>query len=187
MSGLDLIAFLKQFTKYNIAPDGILTPKDYRNIEVTLRSRVTLATAAAPPNNESTYRVPTSHKLLVWAIRGMLAFNAPASESAAIGNLGQPDVRDRMALKAMNARLSFVNNDLSGEKFFDNKDLPLSSILEVVGGKPIEYPVVPGIVNPGQTIEMDVTFLDAATAAVIGGSTDYGIVLDACLLRVSES
>lgn len=180
-AGMDIKSFLQQFTPYQLARDGSLSPRDFRNGAVTLRSRVTSSNASSPPNDEAKFSVPDTHNLLIWGIRGHVEFNAPTSESAALSVFGNADIRDRIALKAMNARLS-LQNETNSEALFMNKEMPLSSLLEVAGGKPLDF-ALPMIVPGNNVLAMAVSFLDQSTASIIGGSTDYGLIFEATLLR----
>ncbi|HYE89984.1 MAG TPA: hypothetical protein VEA38_03145 [Terriglobales bacterium] len=181
----NLIAWLKQFTNYNMfAQNGQLTPHDYRSVAITLRSRVTNTTdAAAPPNTDAKYRVPDTHNLVIRGIRGYVAPNDPdgSNETLAVGNLGNLELVDRMRMKANNCRATLVNNDLN-ENLFEYKALPLGAITPDLGGKPLDWSEAPTVIMGGQTLQMDITFLDTASA-IIGASTDYGLVLDAILVR----
>lgn len=175
----DVVKYLKQYTGYPLSLP--LDNGDYRKI--TLRLRATLTTAATSATDE--YKVPTTYALLIHSIRGDVAFNNPDGETLNITGIGNPMVLDRIALKAMNCTASLVNRDRSDEKIIGEKrDVPLSALMDLVGGKPEEYDP-PHIVLGGQTLQGSFALTDTG-ASIVGASTDYGFVINATLVRTRK-
>ncbi len=172
----DVIKFLKQYTAFPL--ELPLTNGDYRDVLIRLRGTLTTATTSTTDE----YKVPTTHMLLIQEIRGTVAFNDPDGETLSITGLGNPFVLDRIAIKGMNCRATLQNTDRSAENIIgENRNVPLSSLMEVGGGAPVKFSP-PHPVLAGQALELAVELTDTA-AAIVGGSTDYGILINATLVR----
>lgn len=173
-----VVAWLQQFTPWQL--QSPLTPHEFEQAAITMRTRLTTSTTSGT----QTFRVRSTHVLLIKSIRGHLAFNAVTGETLAITGVGNPGVLERMQIKAMNCRMTLENQDRTIPLFAGGQDLPLSQILTNLGGKPLEFDP-PHIVLPGQTLSLATTLQDT-TGAIVGGSTDYGVQVDGYWLRVSE-
>lgn len=174
----DAAKFLSQYTTHPIQLP--LTNETYRWVFPTLA--VSLTTTTTSDVNE--YKLPNTHHLLITKIQGHLAFNNPDGETLSITGLGNPSLRDRIALKAMNCRMKLINTARTGEQIFPNNDLALSTLIEAAGGGPIELPT-PHFIHAGDTLEMTAALQDTA-AAIVGGSTQYGVVVHGLLIRKSR-
>lgn len=179
--GLDLMgpaaveAYLKQFTEWNFKLP--LTLDDYFWRSEQLRAAITTSATTGTV----TYRTPANFNGLLFEIQGHLAFNAVTTETQSIAGIGNPGILERIALKAMNSRIALQNVD-RGWKLFSTADKPLSSILSILGGKPLVFNP-PYILSDGEALQMDITSQDTA-ASVIGGSTNVGLDLIALFVRV---
>lgn len=172
-----VVAWLKQYTPWEIKTP--LTPEEYECVAITMRTRLLAGTTSGQQN----FRVRSNHVLLITTIRGHLAFNDLDGETLAITGLGNPDMHDRLFIKAMNCRMDLMNQDRNIKIFEGGQTLPLAQLLPMTGGEPIRFDP-PHIVMPGQTIQLDTT-LNETAAALVGGSTDYGVQIDGILVRVS--
>lgn len=155
---------------------------EYRRVEITL---AVIQTAAG--TDKVTYKVPQNYKLMIEGCRGHLAMTAIASEVLNIGNLtSNLSIMDRIAMKAMNCRLQLTNNDMQ-LPFFENaggssQGLSLASILETANGRAFDWKKAPAVVLGGQTIQLDSTLIQS-NDYVLGGRTEYGVVLTGLLVR----
>lgn len=145
-----------------------------------------------------TYRVPTTHDLVIEQIRPHLVLMSIANEGGAKGDAGEPgsviltgkvtltSYRDRLAMKANNCLLDLKNTDRE-QKVIDNHSMCLGTLHEAAGGMPIDLGATPQKVLAGESLRLDVRYADVVTATVIAGSTQYGIVLIGKLIRVAKS
>lgn len=172
---LDVRAYLRQYTTWNFRTP--LGPDDYFWRTEQLKSAITTSATTA----SVTYNAPANFNMLIQKIRGHLAFNNGDGETLSIDGIGNPFVKDRMLLKAMNTRLALQNTGRTA-KVFSTADLPLSSILESVGGKALDFSLAPLVVPDGEGLQLDISTQDTASA-LIGGSTDMGVELVALFVR----
>jgi hypothetical protein len=186
VGGNDTAALLKQFTQEPKFLELPLTPNAYRNAAVGLKA--VLSTAA--PTGQDTYRVPTTHNLVVWGMRGHFANIAPngANEAAVTYAGNSPfqmtDLIAAITQKAMLVTIDLQNQDRN-EKLVENRQMALSDILELVGGAMFDWSRAPLIVMGGQTIQLDLG-LAVSTTADIGDSFEAGVILDSTLVRCRE-
>lgn len=174
---VDIHAFLQQFTPWQFkAP---LSPDDFRWASIQLRARLTTSTTSGQVN----YRAPANFNMLIFGIQAHLALNDPDGETVTVTGIGNPDVVSRMLMKAMNARVALQNSDRpGGAKIFEQNDKPLGNLVVPIG-KPLEF-FPPHMVKDAENLQMDVSLQDTA-AAIVGGSTDYGVDILALLVRKS--
>lgn len=145
-----------------------------------------------------TYRVPTTHDLVIEQIRAHLVLLDPANEGGGIGTVGEPGsviqtgklvlvgYRDRLAMKANNCLLDLKNSDRE-QKVIDNHSMSLGTLHEAAGGMPIDLGATPQKVIAGESIRLDVRYAAVTPAPLIAGSTQYGVVLIGKLIRVQKS
>lgn len=176
--GMDLISFLKQFSDYPMAYP--ITQNSCRAIVPVLRKPLSSTTTS----DSDTWRCPSTHNAIFFRMRGHLAFNAFTSEQTSIPGIGNPTVLDRLAIKSMNCNVKLYNTDRSNENVIDNQQMRLADILPTIGGDPVTMDP-PLIVLNGQTLQMDVSLNDTTTS-VVGGATEYGIVLEGLLIRIRD-
>lgn len=173
-----------------------LSPEDYRGVVVPIYA--TLGTAAF--TGSDTYRVPTTHEFAIKQIVGHIALVGVNDETrdppgtGAVATLGIADqsgataalsLMNRIAMKAMNCTVDLRNSDRE-QKLFDNHSLSLATIVTLIGGRPIDWSETPHIVPAGETLALNVGLIQQ-TAALVGGNTQYGVVLIGDLIRVAKS
>jgi hypothetical protein len=170
-----------------------LDPEKYRGVMIPLGVKLSGVSQLAGSN---TYRVPSTHQLVIHEIFGHLAMNAIATEFNADGTAitaskkasAPADVPGLALQKALNCHITLQNSDRS-QKVIDNStgtSLSLASVLPMTGGNAIDFRRAPHIVPAGETLELGVTLADN-TAGIIGGETEYGLVLVGTLIRESDS
>ncbi|MDO8688542.1 MAG: hypothetical protein Q7R39_00770 [Dehalococcoidia bacterium] len=156
-------------------------PEDFRKVAETLKA--TLNSAAAY-TGQATFRAPATHNFVIEKILAHLVFKAPTTETASIVGIGNPSTIDRMALKAMNCKVDLQNTDRA-QKVIETNSLSLAALHRAAGGEPMEFE--PGhILLAGEQVQMDLSLIDT-TASVVGGDTEYGLVLVGTLIRVKNS
>lgn len=168
--------WLSQFTGYPVGSSSYLTVNEYQPVIVVLRTPLNTTTTS----NSDTYRVPNPYNLLVQRVRGMFGFRALTSETLTITGVGNPDIIERVMMHASNCRVELKNDDKDYD-VIDNQQLVLAPILPELGGAPVEFDP-PLNVLTGQTLKMTVSLNDTTTA-VVGGNSEYGLVLEGVLVR----
>lgn len=157
--------------------------EEYRRVEIPL-----VATLAAAGTTYDTYKVPAQYKLAIERISAHLALMSVATEPLVIGNFAANDsldVLNRIAVKAMNCRISLINSDTSiyilggGSDF---RPTNLASLMAAFGGKERDYTDLPALVRSGETLRMDATVVQSG-AGIGTISTEYGVVLSGILVR----
>lgn len=177
---------------YELAKD--LSPEDYRSVAVTMKTVL----GAGATSGSDTYRVPTTHEFVIEEIRGhlvltqfdseILAMNHASDVTKGIGSSesnGTLRLADRLLMKAMNCRLDLKNSDRE-QKLFDNQSLALASILSFVGSPAVDRLAAPHIVPAGETLVLNTALINT-DAKMLGGLTEYGVVLVGNLIRVAKS
>lgn len=151
--------------------------EEYRRVSIALYKSM-----SAVGTDFDTYRVPGTHKLAITGVRGHLAMIGMASEVLNLGNLtSNTSVQDRALMKAMNCRVALKNDD-DNVKLTEGRDLSLADILELAGGKELDWADAPHVIERGKTIRADMTLVQS-DAYVLGGATEYGVVINGILLR----
>lgn len=158
--------------------------KRYDERVVIVKLSGTITTSTTNYQQSDTYQVPADEALFIFAIKGLLGLNAPTAETLTITGLGNPDVRSRIALKAMNCRISLKDQDEPRDIVADAESLVLADILPGSGGDLFVFPE-PDLVPPGHVIKATMALTDT-TASVVGGSTDYGLYLIGKQVRIED-
>lgn len=158
-----------------------LTPEDYRRIAITMR--VALTTTTTSDNN--TYKVPSTHKLLITGIQGHLAGMVSTDSAIGTGNLTTA-AGELFRWKAQNCRVTLINADDSTNILGENQAMSLATLLPSANGQPLDWRNAPHIVLPAATIQMTATLI-STVAAQVGSSTEYGVTIDGVLVRVKRS
>lgn len=165
-----------------------LTPEDYRGAVVTLK--VTLGPGLLSGNIE--FRVPMTHNLIIERIEPHIALidvvnefinvNHPTDDQKGIGSFGtSPDVEGRIALKAMNCRLTLYNADRD-QPVLMNGPASLYSLIR----HPTDWTNKPHIVPAGELLRGEVSLVQQ-TPMLLGGDTEYGLVIKGSIVRVKAS
>lgn len=171
-----------------------LSPEDYRGVAIPIYA--TLGPAVF--TGSDTYRVPSTHEFVIKQVVGHLALIdytnevrdvGPADPTKGIsdqaGATAALSFLNRVMAKSMNCRLDLRNSDRE-QKLFDNHSLSLSTILTLIGGRPLDWSETPHIVPAGETLAFNAALIQQA-AAMVGGNTEYGVVLIGDLIRVAKS
>lgn len=144
-------------------------PGDYEIVTVTLKKSLLAGTTTG----NDTYPAPGNRQIIIGEIHPHLALINAAGESLAIANLGNPSLADREILKMMNCRVQLQVKNHSLDLFQNaSKTISLNSLRK----RPMNLWHAPYIVPMGGLLQMDATLVDT-TAAVVGGETEYGLML----------
>lgn len=178
----------------------------YDIIPSILHLRVTLEGTGARPNvvnpgsASDIYRVAGDYNFLISEIHAHVAMNQLSQESTvgATGLNSLVGVRNRTAVKAMNAKAFLVNPDRNDLRFVETdiqnssnqfggsviSPLSLGSLMPECGGMPIRLIdkgyVMPLIVPANERIKMSVILLDPNATL---GQTEYGLTCVGALVR----
>ena len=155
--------------------------RDLRSVVIPLIGPMLVGTAT----DTDEYIVPAESMLLIHAIHGHLLMRAPTGESAAIPGIGNPRYLARVALTAANCKIALTNNENKLQIFEGSNDLTLLTLIGAGGSRPLHFEV-PHKVIRGQKILMTTSLVDT-TASIIGGSTEYGVVIHGTLVKTMES
>lgn len=166
-----------------------LDPESYRGVIIPLFARL----AATADSGSQTFRAPATHKLAIKKIYGHIALNALASETldlsaVMVGNFtNSPMLSERVLMKAMNARLTLKNTDRS-QNIIDGgfNSLTLVSLLPMFGGQVADFSDAPHILPAGETLELAINLVQTA-ASILGGATEYGVIIVGDYVRVKAS
>ena len=168
-----------------LADAADLSNDRYRPVAVPLMVSLTTTTTTG----KDTYVIPGKNKFVITRVRGHISLTSILTETLSImsGTTGVGNVGflDRLAMKAVNAKLKLQDVDATKKIFDGTNDLILASILELVGGSPLDFSETPFIAGQGDVIQLDVS-LQQTDSAVVGGATEYGVVLEGFLYRVEE-
>jgi hypothetical protein len=171
-----------------------LHPEQVRAIMVPLY--VTMGTVTQ--SGYDTYRVPTTHDLLIEEIRAHLVPMDLTNEGGTVGNANTPgsvviankviltSFLDRLIMKAANCLLDLKNTDRE-QKIIDNHSVGLNTLFNPAGGAPVNFGPTPQKVVAGETIRLDARFAGVSAPEQIAGNTQYGVVLVGKLIRVAKS
>lgn len=159
--------------------------EEFRRVEIPL-----ITTLAAAGTGFDTYKVPAQYKLAIQKVGGHLSLQDVANEPEIVGNIGAAGIyslgiRDRVAMKAMNCRVSLINSDTSIYLLGGGSDFRptnLATLMELAGGTPRDWSDCPALVRSGETLRMDATVIQAG-AGIGTISTEYGIWLSGLLVR----
>lgn len=170
-----------------------------------LHLRATLNAAGGParPNflpNAGTdiFRIPGEYNFLVGEVHAHLAINGISTEDTvgATGPNALVGMRNRVAVKALNAKVTLVNADRNDLRFTELdiqnsssngavvSPLCLGTLMPICGGSPIQLIrkgyVMPLIVPANERLRLTVTLRDGNAAA---GLTEYGLTLIGAMVR----
>jgi hypothetical protein len=169
-----------------------LDPEQIRGIVIPLYGTLgAAATGTAVSSAYDTYRVPTTHDLLIEEIRPyLLVLDYDGLTAIAFDTDVKPgnNMEDRLILMASNCLVDLKNSDRE-QKVFDNHSLVLASLMKPMGD-PLRFGTTPHKVPAGETLRCDVKLQETNTAAgveVASPAAYYGIVLVGKLVRVARS
>lgn len=146
---------------------------------VGIRLQASLSSTA--PGTD-TYKVPADQDLLVFSLQGYLRFPTLNTEPTSMLGFLNPDPSERWFVKSQNCIVQIVDSDRSNlGGVFDNGEIPLSAITPPAG-VPMTWPLeAPQIWPSGHTLKATFTLQDS-TAAIVGNSTVYGVLLVGALV-----
>jgi hypothetical protein len=154
-----------------------LSPGELRPVMIPLQVALLTGTTTL---SDAAYAVPSDQDLYLYSITGYVAPNAIVSEPTAHFGWLNLDPSERYLLKAMNCVVQLENTTRT-YKFFEGREATLASIMPPFG-TPIQFPVeTPLPVNAKHSLKATFTLQDT-TAAAIGASTDYGVLLSGVLV-----
>ena len=126
------------------------------------------------------YMVPSDQDLVVFSMQGYLRFPTLNSEPTTMLGFLNVDPSERWFMKTQNCLVQLLHKDRS-LNVFDQRAIPLSAISPPVGAAMYFPPETPYIVPGGHKLQATFTLQDS-TAAVVGNSTQYGILLVGALI-----
>jgi hypothetical protein len=154
--------------------------------------------AFTPAAGTDIYRVPGDYALVVGEIRAHVAMNQLGSENTvgATGLNALVGTRNRLAVKALNAKVTLVNADRNDLTFVETSiqnstaqggvisPLTLGTLLPSCGGGPIQLIrkgyVMPLIVPGNERLKLTVALIDGNVAA---NQTEYGLTMLGAFVR----
>lgn len=153
------------------------TDGDYRAVVVPLK----VSLSAALLTDTAKFQVPGTYKFALHEIRGHLQITDVSAESLAIAGLGNLSYLDRLAAKAANCKLQLVNADRDSLRIFER---PNSSdlVVQALREETIKFKE-PMMFGNSENIQLTGTLVDTATD-IVGGATEYGVLLVGTLIRV---
>jgi len=181
-------------------------------IPTIIHLRVTLASTPGPDVEDprdgavlpapatDTFRIPGDYNFLASEIHSHVVMNTLSQENAdgtATGLIAQTGVKNRTAVKALNAFATLVNADRNDLTFVETNiansssnavvqsPLCLATLMPLCGGAPIKLVdqnyVAPMIVPANERLRLTVSLRDAAAGI---GQTEYGLALIGALVRM---
>lgn len=160
-----------------------IDPERVRGVAVPMF--VVMAAGAAVAGSDS-YRVPTTHDLVVEEIKGHVVITDLAAEPASpAGPIALPSISERIALKAMNAEFDLRNIDRE-QRIVENHRINVGSLMSVAGGESLKFTKIPHKILAGETLRFDASLINT-TATYAAGAARYGIILVGHLVRVARS
>jgi hypothetical protein len=151
-----------------------LSPAQVRGVTIGLE-----ASLANTTQTTDTYKVPGDQDLVVFTIQGYLSFSAINSEPLFDTYL-KLDPSERWFLKSQNCYVDLADIDRS-LKVTDARSIPMSAITPPVG-QPLVFPVEAPLLFPSNhNVRATFSLIDG-TAAVVGNSTKYGLMLTGALI-----
>ena len=181
-------------------------------IPTIIHLRVTLASTPGPIEGDprdgatlpapatDTFRIPGDYNFLASEIHSHVVMNTLSQENAdgtATGLIAQTGVKNRTAVKALNAFATLVNADRNDLTFVETNiansssnavvqsPLCLATLMPLCGGAPIKLVdqnyVAPMIVPANERLRLTVSLRDAAAGI---GQTEYGLALIGALVRM---
>jgi hypothetical protein len=143
------------------------------------------------------FRIPGDYAFLCSEIRAHIAINAPRAETTAgTGLLNVGGMRNRIIVKALNAKIKLTNADRDDLRFVEtdlnntvdgtaNNYLSMAMLMPIAGGRPIkfinDYDVAPLIMPANERIKL--SFQQAVALGADDQQTEYGVALIGALVR----
>lgn len=155
---------------------------DERVVIIKLSGTITSTTTNSQVTDD--YQVPADEALFIFALKGLLGFNAFTTETLTITGLGNPSMQDRVFIKAQNCRITLKDQDEPRDIIADAESLVLADVLPASGGELFVFPE-PDLAPPGHKLKATMSLTDTA-ASIIGGSTDYGLYLIGKQIRIED-
>ena len=137
-----------------------------------------VALLAGTTNADDTFKVGNEWNLAIWGYVGFLRFGSIASETFSVGGQN-PTFQDRAFLKMSNCVIDLLVDDSKLRLIEDST--PLSAVTPPWGAE-VKW-AIPHIVPRGSTIRLKAQLKDTASA-VVGATTQYGVLLRTTWLRV---
>lgn len=154
-----------------------LSPAVVRGVGVTMSAALSTSTTQSTVK----YRVPADQELIVFSVHGFLKFSSLNTETTAILGWLNLDPSERWFVKTQNCNVAVKNFDRGLDMFDGDGAIPMSAITPPVGVPMFFHPEAPCIFNAGHTIQTTFTLGDT-TAAIVGGTTTYGVVFTGNLI-----
>jgi len=152
-----------------------LDPEKYRPVAIPLFKSLSTTTTSSSDK----YTCPDVQRFVIRWIRHHLQIADLSAESQAVSAIGNPSYVDRLAMKMGNCRINIQNTSRTQRLIDGDNGLVLDSIRQ----RPIDWRDAPYILMPGETVKVDMALIDTASD-VVGGATEYGVVLEGFLLRL---
>lgn len=151
-----------------------------------------------PQQAFDTFRIPGDYNFLATEVRAHVALNTPTTQTAGTAGLNALyGIKNRIAVKAMNAKALLVNADRNDLTFVEpsitnssangavQSPLVLGTLMPICGGAPIKLIdhsyVAPLIVPANERLQLTINLTNAEVAE---GSVEYGLVLPGALVRM---
>ena len=148
---------------------------DVRGVGLAMQAALTNTT---PGTDE--YSVPSDQDLVVLGIQGYLQMPTLNTEPTAILSWLNLEPSERWFVKSQNCTVQLLHKDRS-LNVFDQRALPLSAITPTVGAAMWFPPEMPLIVPASHKLQATFTLTDSTTA-IVGNSTNYGVLLMGALV-----
>lgn len=166
-----------------------LNPEEYRGVVIPMVKQL----GSSDMSGDVTIRAPATHNLIIDQIFGHVALVNWATETLdlsaeKVGNFSSaPNVRDRLLMKAMNARVQLVNTDRA-QNVIDGGlgSLNLAAVVPVLGGRVVDWREAPHVVPSGEQLQLSITLVQNV-AGIRGGATEYGLILVGRYVRIKAS
>ena len=169
--------FLEALRQAGISKRGRLK---VRPAVVTMKKALLSGTTS----DSDSFRVPSEEVFLVKEIRGHFSFNALAAEALGLTNITPMTVGDYVIGKARNCNISLERADQNLAVTLGS-NLCLADILPGAGGQAIRFdemgPV--WVIPPSETLKMTASLI-STTAAIVGQSSNYGVMLSGAMLSI---
>lgn len=170
-----------------------LSPEDYRGVVIPIYVPLD-GTTITNLQGQDSYRVPGTHVLAITNIEGFMAMPSWQNDDddASSTNANTDALLGMMLAKAMTTMIRLSNVDRDSQIILGegSRQCNLSSILGVLGGKPIDWTDRPHLVLPGEKLQLDVTWNDSTVVGANDGGNkvqQYGINIIGYLVRAGRS
>jgi hypothetical protein len=169
-----------------------LGPEDYRGVVVPMYVTLDSATSVGLSGTEK-HKVPSTHFFAVTGIQGFVAMPSWQNDDTHAGNTNPNTdaVEGMMWAKGMTTMITLTNTDIQQPIIEGRRQLNLSTIMNLRGGKAVDWLERPHIVPAGQQLELVVTWNDSTVAGAgsEGGTLvqQYGVNLHGYYIRSARS